>query len=437
MLALVAGFLVLPDADAAYTTFSYQGQRLVYTPAVMGIIAGNEFSGFITFFGAIALATMVPQQTWRTVFALSGVASWRLALGVWIAYFGIFAGLLIAIWCGGIVRNATILSQGQGLLSGAAVFLSWTLGLGLVGAAYAALATTILSLRLVRRPILMVAGIFAAWIGFLILGIIPNTAIGDIVGTQYASQLILPDAAGDYSAGILVGHGDKPPLVTKALGGLWSAPRSGPFIMQHLALIGLMLAATLALAGPRLEVLPALRSARASTILSRTLNQRGLARFGLNGFIFKYLWQSSAMVAGGLLLTFGAQIWFFRSDSAAIPLGLSWGLYMLRWPGMCEVFERGCLRTLAESSPLGLPAVRIRLWAAIALQASLLALPFATCAAMNAQPGKLGWLVAQILIAATACVALVRFRGGSTLFSLIALLWWYMLISGNMPGAGG
>jgi hypothetical protein len=41
------------------------------------------------------------------------------------------------------------------------------------------------------------------------------------------------------------------------------------------------------------------------------------------------------------------------------------------------------------------------------------------------------WLAAQIAVAPLLCVGLARLRGGATMFSLAAMLWWYLMISGN------
>jgi len=46
MLALSAGFIILPDPGANYATMTLHGAPLVYTPAVMGIITGEMFIAF-------------------------------------------------------------------------------------------------------------------------------------------------------------------------------------------------------------------------------------------------------------------------------------------------------------------------------------------------------------------------------------------------------
>jgi len=43
----------------------------------------------------------------------------------------------------------------------------------------------------------------------------------------------------------------------------------------------------------------------------------------------------------------------------------------------------------------------------------------------------LAWLAMQIAAAPLLCLALARLRGGATLFSLVAMVWWYLMISGN------
>ena len=43
----------------------------------------------------------------------------------------------------------------------------------------------------------------------------------------------------------------------------------------------------------------------------------------------------------------------------------------------------------------------------------------------------LQWLGIQIAVAALLCVGLARLRGGATMFSLAAMFWWYLMVSGN------
>jgi hypothetical protein len=47
------------------------------------------------------------------------------------------------------------------------------------------------------------------------------------------------------------------------------------------------------------------------------------------------------------------------------------------------------------------------------------------------------WLATQIVAAPLLCVGLARLRGGATMFSLVAMAWWYLMISGNAPIPGG
>ena len=44
----------------------------------------------------------------------------------------------------------------------------------------------------------------------------------------------------------------------------------------------------------------------------------------------------------------------------------------------------------------------------------------------------LAWVAVQVVGAPLLCVALARLRGGATIFSLGAMAWWYVLVSGNL-----
>jgi hypothetical protein len=65
------------------------------------------------------------------------------------------------------------------------------------------------------------------------------------------------------------------------------------------------------------------------------------------------------------------------------------------------------------------------------VQMALLGSPLAIALAGAGRVHGLLWLAAQIVAAPLLCVGLSRLRGGATLFSLVALLWWYLMISGN------
>lgn len=84
-----------------------------------------------------------------------------------------------------------------------------------------------------------------------------------------------------------------------------------------------------------------------------------------------------------------------------------------------------------QPSVLGPWPVRLRLFVVIALQMSVLALPLAVALAASGRMHGLAWLAVQIVAAPLFCVALARLRGGATAFSLAAMLWWYLMVSGN------
>jgi hypothetical protein len=114
-----------------------------------------------------------------------------------------------------------------------------------------------------------------------------------------------------------------------------------------------------------------------------------------------------------------------------MALGFAWGLYMLRWPELCEAFEHRGLRSLVQPSVLGPWPIRTKIGANIAIQMSLFALPLVIALAVAGRTHGLTWLALQIAAAPLLCVGLARLRGGATLFSLVAMLWWYLLVSGN------
>ena len=178
----------------------------------------------------------------------------------------------------------------------------------------------------------------------------------------------MPDGSAGVTMGILGTHNDLPLFSARALGGLWQAPGAGSFIVMHLAIVGLIVALTVILAGPlfRTRYGPAFPRRRG---LSRLFDGRRVARFGLKGFIAKYLWQSSTMMAVALLVTLGCSKPrdVTQQRIAVMALGLSWGLYMLRGWDWCETVEHGCLAPLTRSSAMGMGGVRLRLWAAITI----------------------------------------------------------------------
>ncbi len=67
----------------------------------------------------------------------------------------------------------------------------------------------------------------------------------------------------------------------------------------------------------------------------------------------------------------------------------------------------------------------------------VLALPLAIALAASGRVHGLLWLAMQVAAAPLLCVGLARLRGGATMFSLAAMMWWYLMISGNAPIPGG
>src|SRR5665213_1112601 len=78
MLALSAGFIILPDPGASYATMTFHGAPLVYTPAVMGIIAGAMFGAVSMPLVVLAMSALALMRTWRAVFGVAAAPSWKL-----------------------------------------------------------------------------------------------------------------------------------------------------------------------------------------------------------------------------------------------------------------------------------------------------------------------------------------------------------------------
>src|SRR5580692_8774079 len=93
MLALSAGFIILPSPGASYATLTFHRHPLNYTPAVMGFIAGGEFVAFAILLGMLVMSALAPLRAWRKIFGVAGAPGWKLTLGLWLAGFG--AGLFL------------------------------------------------------------------------------------------------------------------------------------------------------------------------------------------------------------------------------------------------------------------------------------------------------------------------------------------------------
>jgi hypothetical protein len=195
------------------------------------------------------------------------------------------------------------------------------------------------------------------------------------------------------------------------------------------------LAAALVLSGPRLRALaPRSRAGRWS---AASIAPAISARLGLTGVIARQVWTASPLVLAALAGAVAFESLNAATPTGVIALGFAWGLYMLRWPELCAAFEQGGLRGLVVPSVLGPWPVRAQLTLQIAAQMAILALPLALVFAAKGQGAGLAWLAVQIVGMPLLCVALARVRGGATLFALAAMVWWYLLVSGNLPAPHG
>ena len=110
MLALSAGFIILPDPGANYATMTLHGAPLVYTPAVMGIITGEMFIAFSIVLVVLAMSVIAPLRTWRAVLGVAAAPGWKLGLGLWLAAFGAGLFVLSSIFGGALLRASNVLS---------------------------------------------------------------------------------------------------------------------------------------------------------------------------------------------------------------------------------------------------------------------------------------------------------------------------------------
>jgi hypothetical protein len=124
MLALSAGFVILPSPGAPYATLTFHGHPLIYTPAVMGFITGGEFVAFGILLGVLAMSTLVPTRAWRSVLGVAAAPSWQLALGLWITAFGIGLFLLSCIFGGALLRAPQVLGASGNWFGGLWIFFT-------------------------------------------------------------------------------------------------------------------------------------------------------------------------------------------------------------------------------------------------------------------------------------------------------------------------
>ena len=433
MLALSAGFLILPDPGAGYATLTSHGAPLAYSPAVMGFITGGEFTAFAGALGVLAMTVVAPMKAWRAVYGVANAPAWRIALGGWVAAFGVGLFLLTAIWAGALVRGWSVLGANGDPLGNLWIFTSWAYGLGVAGAGISATVYALLSMRLATRPGLFMAATFIAWI--VILSTSLSSAV-DLSGEAFAGALLLPhyNHLHDLGMGIEGGLKAHAAVPTRILGDLFSTPGGALFAGKRLAIAGVGLIATLILSGPRLKPLvPRVRIGWSAAKIGAAIG----ARFGLTGVIFRQLWSKQFLVLAALVAAVTFEALHTTDRVGVMALGFAWGLVMLRWPDLCEAFEQGALRTLIAPSVLGPWPIRLQLFVQIALQAGVLALPLILAFAAGGRTNALEWVGVQVVAAPLLCVALARLRGGATVFALASMAWWYMLVSGNLPAPAG
>ncbi|WP_163260438.1 hypothetical protein [Caulobacter sp. 17J65-9] len=432
MLALSAGFLILPDPGAGYATLTFHQSPLAYTPAVIGFITGAEFTAFSGALGVLAMTVVAPMAAWRAVYGVANAPAWRVALGAWIAAFGVGIFLLTAIWAGALARAWAVLSASGDTLGALWVFTSWAFGLGVAGAGISATFYALLSIRLATRPGLFMGATFVAWVTVLATAMSRDI---DLSGAHFVGPLLIDGyTARDLNMGILGGLKAHTAIATRILGDLFSTPGGAAFVLRRVAFAGAGLGVALVLSGPRLKPLvPRVRAGWSAAKIGAALS----ARFGLTGVIFRQLWGKQLAVLAALVVAVVFQALHTDDRVGAIALGFGWGLVMLRWPEVCAAFEQGALRSLIAPSVLGPWPIRVQLFVQIAFQAGVLALPSVLAFAVAGRTNALIWVAAQVVAAPLLCVIAARFRGGATVYSLVAMAWWYTLVSGNLTPPPG
>jgi hypothetical protein len=436
MLALSAGFIILPDPGAQYATMSLHGAPLVYTPAVMGIITGSMFNAFCMVLVVLAMSTLAPLRTWRAVLGVAAAPSWKLAVGLWIAAFGVALFLLTCIFCGALLRASSVLHTSGSWLGGLWIFFTWSYALGIVGAAFAATLYSVVALRLATHPAWLMGVTFIAFIVWLaVFGVALGPFI-DIDGRGFAIAQLLPNAhPQDLSMGFIFSSHKKPPVHAQEVADLLSTAGGVMFLMTRFLFVTVAMFTALALSGPRVAPL-VVRSRNFGRGFANFTSRLG-ARFGLTGVIIGQTWSAPLWALALVVAAVVAETIKANDPLAVVALGFAWGICMLRWPELCEAFEQGGLRSLVQPSVMGPWPVRIRLFLSILIQMSILALPLAMTLASTGRAHGLIWLTTQIAAAPLLCVGLARLRGGATMFSLIAMAWWYLMISGNAPVPAG
>ena len=433
MLALSAGFVILPSPGAAYATLTFHRHPMIYTPAVMGFITGGEFVAFALLLTVLAMSALSPMRVWRSVLGVTAASSWKLASGLWVACFGVGLFLLTSIFGGALLRASNVLDASGNWGDGFWIFFTWTYGLGIVGAALGATVASVLLLRLATRPALLMGATFVAWI--VVLGALIASSV-DIAGHGFGLAHLFPQAQRtDFAMGIIAAAHHGPGVRARDIGALPDIQGGASFLWSRLALVFAGLAVALVLSGP--PVRPLVVKSRASKhVVAGYLSALG-ARFGLTGVIVRQIWSAPLWAFVLLAAALVVETIYAGGQFSVMALGFAWGLYMLRWPELCEAFEHGGLRSLVQPSVLGPWPIRLRIGANIAIQMGLFALPLIAALASAGRVHGLAWLGTQIAIAPLVCVGLARLRGGATLFSLAAMLWWYLMVSGNVSIPAG
>lgn len=431
MLALSAGFVVLPDPGANYATMTFHGQPLVYTPAVMGVIAGEMFVAFSMVLVVLAMSALAPLRAWRAVFGVAAAPSWKLSLGLWLAAFGAGLFLLTCIFAGALVRASDVLTATGNWPGALWIFFTWTYGLGIVGAAFAAAVYSVLALRLATHPALLMGATFLAFIFWVAAIGVGLSDVVDVDGRGFAIAQLFPAAQEhDLGMGFLFGQKNKVAVHARDVSDLVSTPGGPAFLATRAILVLVAASLALLLSGP--HVAPLVPRNRNWTRGLSALTSMLSTRFGLAGIIVGQVWNAQLWALVLVAAAVGAEVYFAPTPQiAVIPLGFAWGLYMLRWPELTEVFEQGGLRSLVQPSVLGPWPIRFHIAVNIAVQMALLALPLVLVLAASGRVHGLVWLGTQIAAAPLLCVGLARVRGGATIFSLLAMAWWYLMISGN------
>jgi hypothetical protein len=427
MLALSAGFVILPNPGAPYATLTFHRHPLIYTPAVMGFITGGEFVAFAILLGVLAMSVLAPLRAWRSVFGVAAAPSRSLALGLWIAAFGLGLFLLTCIFAGALLRASGVLEATGDWWQALWIFFTWTFGLGVAGAAVAATVSSILVLRLATRPAWLMGATFILWV--VVIATFVEGPV-DIAGQGFALAHLFPmEHRSSFAMGFIGNAQHSAGVAAHAVGDLAGVSGAGHFLLVRAGIVLGALLAACVLAGPRVKPLVA-RSMVSKYPLSGSLAKLS-ARFGLAGVITSQIWTAPLWALVLLVAAVGVETVHAGGPISVIALGFAWGLYMLRWPELCEAFEHGALRSLVQPSVLGPWPIRLQTGANIAVQMALLGSPLAIALAGAGRVHGLLWLAAQIVAAPLLCVGLSRLRGGATLFSLVALLWWYLMISGN------